>query len=63
MVVGPKEGGGEDELGGGEDELEATALVRHLTFTKDSKIFTSVPVKCWECYILGKSRKNHLANQ
>lgn len=56
MVVGPKEGGGEDEL-------EATALVRHLTFTKDSKIFTSVPVKCWECYILGKSRKNHLANQ
>lgn len=56
MVVGPKQGGGEDEL-------EATALVRHLTFTKDSKIFTSMPVKCRESYIVGKSRKNNLANQ
>lgn len=49
--------------GGRESELRATALVLHLTFTKDNEIFISTPEKCGECCITNKRRKNNIANQ
>lgn len=49
--------------GGRESELRATALVLHLTFTKDNEIFISTPEKCGACCITNKRRKNNIANQ
>lgn len=49
----------EPKEGGGEVELQATALVWHRAFTRDSKIFISCEI--WECYMISKSGKNNTA--